>query len=119
MDDAPCVRGVQAVNDLQREAEGFVHGHLRSKTMPRRLSLEQRHHDERAALVLADVMNRADVRAVEGRSGPRLALKPRPRAGLRRNVTRESLHRHRTVQPRVLRAINHTHTPRPSSATMR
>jgi hypothetical protein len=44
-----------------------------------RLSLEQFHHDEALATMLADVVDRADVRVVQGRSGPGFALEAQQR----------------------------------------
>ena len=47
-----------------------------------RLAVEILHHQELDAVLLADVVERADVRMVEPRDGARLALEPLPAVGL-------------------------------------
>ncbi|HEV8523761.1 MAG TPA: hypothetical protein VGQ71_04625 [Terriglobales bacterium] len=53
---------------------GVVLERLALNGVLQRLALHQLHSDEGLAVVLADVMNGADVRMVEGGGGRRLAL---------------------------------------------
>jgi hypothetical protein len=52
-----------------------------AQQLPQRLPLEQLHHDVRAAEVVADVVDRADVGVVERGGDARLALEPLERLG--------------------------------------
>ena len=70
------VRGLERVGDLRSRARAAVaacSGRPAIRCL-QRLALEQLHHDERPPVVLADVVDRADVRVVQGGRRPRLAL---------------------------------------------
>jgi hypothetical protein len=62
------VRGFERIGDLYRKLQQHL-GRKRfaADGMLQRLSLEHLHRDEELPLVLADFVNRADVRMVEGR----------------------------------------------------
>ena len=67
MDDALGVRGVEAFGDLHRDIEQA----LQIEALPgdpvlQRLALEDLHDDERAAGVLVDLVNGADVPVIQG-----------------------------------------------------
>ena len=75
MYDVRRVRGIERIGNLDGEVEQHVDAErLPSDSVPERLTFEQLHGDELPAVLLADVVNRADVR--DG-SAPRL---PAPRA---------------------------------------
>ena len=59
--------------------------------------------------LLADVVNRADVRMVQRRSRLRLALKAGQRLRIARNIVGQELQSHEAVQSRVLCLVDHTH----------
>jgi hypothetical protein len=108
--DALRVRRVERIGHVEPELEDLA----RRETIGRdpaaeRLALEALHHDERAALVLADVVDRADVRVVERRGRLRLALEALA-SGLVLEVRfRQELHRHRAVKARVLGLVDDAH----------
>ena len=76
MDDALRVRGAERFGDLHRQVEHGVELQLRRDALAKRLPLEQLHHDEGLAVVLFDVVNRADVRMVQCGGRARLAAEP-------------------------------------------
>ena len=74
-----------------------------------RHALHQFHRDERDALVLVDVVNRADIRMVQRRGSARLALKSLERSRVGRHAQRHKFQRHLPPQLRILSAIHHAH----------
>jgi hypothetical protein len=96
--DAVRMRGVERVGNLNRDLE---HGADRRadgrRCADRGLPLQQLHRDELGAFVLVDVVNRADVRVVERRRGPRFALEA-IRRSTRRGCGRQAGTSARTVR---------------------
>src|ERR1035441_3397989 len=77
--------------------------------MLQRSSVQELHGDEGAAVLLADVIYRADVWVIQGGSGSRLA--PETNHGIRvaSEFAGQKLERHKAVQPAVLGLVNHAH----------
>ena len=73
------------------------------------LPFEQLHDQIRLPLVLADVMNRADVGMVERRGRLGLASKPLQRLRIVGELFRQELQRHRSPQPGVFGLVDDTH----------
>ena len=68
--DVLGVCGIQCFGDLDSEFQNDVDLQQRSvEPTPKCLALEQLHHDEGLALVLIDLVDRADVRMVQGCRG--------------------------------------------------
>ena len=61
------------------------------------------------AVLLANVVNRADVGMVQRRGRLRLSLKTRECLRVPGNLLRQKLQRHEAVKPSVLRLVDHTH----------
>src|SRR6185436_18727395 len=74
-----------------------------------RRALQILHGDERAAVLLADVVDRADVGMVERRGGPGFTLKAAQGLGITRQIAGDELERHRTVQARIFGFVHHAH----------
>ena len=117
MDDAPAVGRVEGARRLDREVHGLrqrdrtaldeaLHG----------LARAQLHHDERAALVLLDVVDDADVRVVERGGEARLALEAREHGRIRRQRGRQELERDVAIEVQVVGAIHDSH---PAGAELR
>ncbi len=104
------VRGVERVGDLHAEVEQGVHRQrpVRQPALQRR-PVEQLHDQERQVAVMADVVERADVRMVERRGGARLALEALERRGILRELGREELDGDLAAETRVLGAVDDTH----------
>ena len=77
--------------------------------MLQRLPIKKLHGDERLPIVLPDFVNGADIRMVQCRSRLRLPLKPVQRLTIFRQIFRQKLQRHKTVQGDVFSLIDNTH----------
>ena len=114
VDDAFTVRGAQRIRDLGADRQDTIHRHRPAANFVlERRALEQLHRDERLAVVLADVVNRADVGMVERGGRPRFTRKSRECLIVARLGDRQKLERDLAAQPRVLSAIDDAH---PSTA---
>ena len=77
--------------------------------MLQRRAVQKLHGDERLAVLLANVINRADVGVVQCGCSLRLALKTGERLRVTGHFLRQELERDEAMQPRVLSFIDHTH----------
>ena len=112
MDNSLRVRGVERVGNLSRDAQDPVECEwLAGHQLLQRLPLQQLHDDELPVVVLADVVNGADVRMIQGRGGAGLTLETIDRMRMLRQFRRQELQRHVPLQARVLSAIDDTHPP--------
>ena len=73
------------------------------------VALQILHGDERASVLLADVVDRADVWMVERRCGPGFALKAAQGLGITRQIFGDELERNGTVKPRIFGFVHHAH----------
>ena len=114
MDDALPVRFVQRIRDLDGPRERLVERH-RPFRQPRgeRLAVDQLHDEEVDPLVVADVVDRADVRMIERGDGARLAFEAGAALRVGGEGRRQDLHGDIPSEPRVLRAVDLAH---PASA---
>ena len=74
-----------------------------------RRALQILHGDEGAAVLLADVVNRADVRVIQGGRGSGLALESIQRLRVASEFVGQELERDKAMEPRVLRLVDHAH----------
>ena len=113
MDDAVPVRGGERVADLDADAQRLVDRH-RSPRQPRGqgLALQELHHEKRGAPVVAHVVERADVRMVDARERPRLALESVAGLPVSHQFIRQDLDGYRPIEPRVTRFVDFAHTAR-------
>ncbi len=82
----------------------------RSSAVAQRLAFAVREREKETAVGrLADVVERADVRMIQRRRGPRLRFEATPGEGVAGEMRRQHLERDRTAQPHVLGAVDHTH----------
>ena len=92
VDDAPRVRGGEPLGDLAGDLEGLGEGRPASvEELPQGLALEELHRQVRPPGVLADVVDRDDVRVVEGRGRARLGVKASDPARVADHVVRKHL----------------------------
>ena len=110
VDDAAGMRGVEGVGDLDPELEHAVERQRPARDLVlQRAAVEQFHDDELLALVLADVVDRADVRVVERRGDARLAAEPFERLGVGGEIGGQELQRDLAAETNVLGAVDHAH----------
>ena len=75
MNDAAGMRGFQRVGHLRAEFQQGIGGHgAAADAFAQGLAFEQFHDEKGQAVVLADVVNRANARMIQGRRGARFAL---------------------------------------------
>src|SRR5579862_1189493 len=72
--------------------------------------IKKLHRNESAPVFFSDVVNRANVGMVQGRSRLRLSLETGKRLGIVGNAIGQKLQRYEPVQPRVVDLVNQTHT---------
>ena len=110
VDDPGGVRGLERVGDLDRERQQQI-GLERAPgdAMLQRRPVEELHDEERAAVLLADVVDGADVGVIQRRRGPRLAAESGQRLGIVGEVGRQELQRDEALQPRVLGFVHDAH----------
>ena len=111
MNDALGVRRIQRIGDLDGDGTAAVpiSSGLPAMRCFQRRAFQKLHGDEGVAVVLADVVNRADVGMIQRRRGLRLALKTSERLRIARHVIRKELQRDEAVQPGVFGLVDHTH----------
>ena len=78
--------------------------------MLQRRPVEKLHDQKRAAVLLADIVDRADIGVVQRRCRARLAVKPGQRLGIPRQVRRQELQRGEAMEPCVFRLVHDAHT---------
>ena len=80
VDDARAMRGVQRVGNLDAHVEHRVQAQrTRGEPILQRRPLQILHDDERSPVLLADVVDRADIRVVQRRRGLRFPREPAQR----------------------------------------
>jgi hypothetical protein len=114
---APGVHGRERVQDRARDRGGFREAHRPAdEARGQRFPVEQLHDDEVQAVLLADVVDDADVRVVERGDRACLALQPGASLGIVRDESRQYLDRHVTAEAAVVRTIHLAHAPGPERA---
>ena len=81
------MRGVQRVGDLDAHLERRIQvERTGGQPIRQRHSVEKLHDDEGAPVLVADVVDRADVRVIQGRRGTSFALESRQRVSVQRKL---------------------------------
>jgi hypothetical protein len=108
------LRRGQRVGNLRRHVERLVE-RQRAFLQPigQRLAVEILHDEKRHALLIADVVERADVRMGELRDGARLAIEPIAEQRIGRECIGKDFDRDRAVEPGVSGFVDLAHTAGP------
>jgi len=110
VDDAGLVGGAQCVGDLHSEPQDRIDGEWPlGQAIGQRLAFEVLQDEVVDAVLLPDVVERADVGMVEGGDGAGLALEARAQVRVRGQVFREDLDGYGAVQARVARLVHLAH----------
>ena len=111
MDDAFFVRCVERVSHLDAQLQQQIHRQrLAPDTMLERLPFEMFHHDEEPAILLPDLVNRADVRVIQRRRGACLPLKSLQRIRIARQFFGQKLQGDVAAEARVLSLVDNSHS---------
>src|SRR6478672_10392509 len=97
------------VSCLQTKADLCGHVDQSGQRLLEGLSLQQLHGDERLTFVRFDVVNRADVRMVEGRRGLRFPLQTLESDRVANELIWKEFQRNETAQLEILRLVNRRH----------
>ena len=73
------------------------------------LTVEELHRDVRPVVGLADFVNGANIRVIQGRSGPRLPAEALQRLGITSQILGQKLQRNKPPQLGVLGLIHDSH----------
>jgi hypothetical protein len=118
--DPRAVRHLERVRDLHAELDHPLRRErLACDSFLERPTLHQLHDDERRAILLAEVVDGANVRVVERRGGARLAHEAIERLPVVRQLHWEELHRVVAAEPGVLGLVDDALPPPPSLDRMR
>ena len=110
MDDAGAVSGIESVGDLGTEIEQILERQRPTRdTRLQRFPFEQLHHHELLPLMLADVVERADMRMTQRRDDSRFAQEAVHRLRIRSRFDGQQLDCDVTPEARVLSFIHHPH----------
>ena len=111
MDDPGRVSLRQRVGGLRPNREKTLRGErARRQELAQRLSVHELHRDPRTGVRPADVIDRDDVRMVQGRGRARLLLEPREPIRIRGELFGQHLDRHLAAEPCVARPIDLSHS---------
>src|SRR2546426_8661004 len=110
VNDAFGMSGVESVGDLNRQTQqDFRLKGFPGNEMLQRCPVQKLHGNERLSILLANVINRADIGVVQGGRGLGFALKTSERMRVLGNFGGQELQGNETVQPHVLGLVDHTH----------
>ena len=100
----------QGIGDLDGQLQQFLNFHgLIINVMFQGHALEQFHADEGTPFMLPDIVNRANVGMIQGRSGARFALKALQRGVVLDHIIGKKFQRNVAAQARVFGLIHHSH----------
>ena len=110
MNDALTVRRVQCIGDLNGQVQNrFDVNGLACNQVLEGLPFQTLHGHERRALVLAEVINGADIRMVQCRGSLRFALEALQSLRVLGELFRQEFQRNEPVKSGVLSLEHHTH----------
>ena len=105
------MRRIERVRDLaaDRERAGGVERALRAQERPEVRALDEAHREVEAAVDVAGVVDRNDVRVLERHRELRLAREALVEALVERELGRDQLQRDRSLQAQVVGAVDDAH----------
>src|SRR5207244_838075 len=110
MHDPLCMRGVQRVCNLDAPLQEFSGiERAAANPMPERMALQELHHDVRLAFVLANIVNGANVRMIQGGGGAGLTAEPFERLRLVGELIGQKLKRYVAAKSCVFTSVDHPH----------
>ena len=113
MNDPFAMRCHHGVGDRDGNLEQFRKWQWTpAQALLERLSIEKLNHDEVVTVDAGDVVNRADVRVIQGGNGPRFALKPRAELGIVAEAIRCQLEGDNAVQTGISGFVHFAHAAR-------
>ncbi len=113
MGDAVAMRRGEGVADLDCVLKPLIKRRCASlQTVGERLPFEELHHQEIGAILVADVVQRADVRMIQRRDSACFAIEPFTELRIAGELRRQDFDGDVASQPRIARAIDFAHPAR-------
>ena len=110
VNDVLLVERVERLRDLCGDDQRLIEGNRATfETLGKRLALEKLHDEKGHAVVLSNVVKRADVRVTDSREGLRLTLEAFELRGACTVWRQQDLDGDGAIQPRVARAVHLAH----------
>ena len=110
MDNARLIGGIQPVGDFDCQWQQFHHRHwFAADALLERLTLHEFHCDVGATILLADVVDGADVWMIESRGGPGFAAEAAKRIPIRRHFGGQEFDGRKASQTNVLGLVHDAH----------
>ena len=103
VNDVRVVRGIERIRDFDAECQHCVQWQtaMIDESVLQRGAFEALHDDKGAAILLADIVNGANVRVVQRRRGSSLAAKATQRVRVASQFIRQELQRHDPLERRI------------------
>ena len=112
MDYSFGVGGIQSFGYLDPKLQCFFEWERLPTDMTAQcFAVHELHGDESSAVLLADVIDRANAGMIQGGCGSRLAAKPLQRLRVLRHVIWQEFQCNRALQTRINCLIDHAHSP--------
>jgi hypothetical protein len=110
VDNSFLVSRVERIGDLTGNRYCLAHGQRAcSETLRQRATLDELEDESMNFFTLLEPVDGADVRMIQRRQNPCLALEPRATIGVRREDLGQNLDRHVAPQRRIARTVDVTH----------
>jgi hypothetical protein len=111
MHEAARVGGIQGGGDLSanRKSADWLERPLAAQEGSQIRSLDEAHREVEAAVDVASVVDRYDIRVLEGHRNLRLARETVPEAIVERQLGRDELQRNGSLQPQVVGSVDDAH----------
>jgi hypothetical protein len=120
VDDAGGVSGIEGIGNLDGERQKNVRFQgMPGHAMLERHTVEKFHGDEGVAVLLADVVDGADIGVVQSGCGFGFTLKTGERQGIAGKIVGQKLKGDETMQANIFGFIDHAMPPSPSFSAMR
>ena len=111
MDDALGVRRIESVGYLDSHVEQTIQiQRFPESQFPKRLAFQVLHRDEWARFVLANLVDRANIRMVQRRRGPCFPPETLECQRIAGDVIGKKLQRNKAAKLGVFGLVNHTHS---------
>ena len=110
VNDARRVRRIESIGNVDSKRQQlFQFKRPPTNTMLERHTVQELHRDEGLPVLLANVVNGADVGMIQSRGRLGFALKARQSLRILGDIVGKELQRDEAMQPRVFRLIDHAH----------
>src|SRR4029077_15659402 len=113
MNNAPGMSRIESLGNVDCNLEQLVRGKIFAQnTLPQRRAFQELHHNEVLPVLMADLVDRADVLMIERRGGASLPLEAFQRRGIGAEISWKKLKRYVAAERFVFSLIDDAHATR-------